>query len=188
MVILQYELPQGFFLDGDIVAYRQIAATLPPKARCAEVGVWRGKSTFSIADILRDKDARIFAVDTWGRGGECVERDEGIAVHGEFCDRVRKYRLNHVISMICLDSLDAAKLFEDEAFDMAFLDRGDHTYEGTRDDIAAWWPKVKKGGILAGHDIGCTFPGVDRAVAEKFQNGQVTRFQQSTVWAVRKGS
>ena len=28
-----------------------------------------------------------------------------------------------------------------------------HEYEGVMEDIVAWWPKLKKGGLLAGHDF-----------------------------------
>ena len=47
---------------------------------------------------------------------------------------------------------------------MIFLD-ADHSYEAATLDIEAWLPKVKKNGILAGHDyINHLYPGVKRAV------------------------
>ena len=27
-----------------------------------------------------------------------------------------------------------------------------HHYEGAKTDLEAWWPKIRSGGILAGHD------------------------------------
>lgn len=48
-------------------------------------------------------------------------------------------------------SVEACHLFEDEYFDFIYLD-ADHSYEGVKKDLEAWWPKVKYGGILAGHD------------------------------------
>ena len=56
-------------------------------------------------------------------------------------------------------------------FDLAFID-ADHSYVGCWGDIQAYWPKIKPGGILAGHDYAynrndCTFgPMVKRAVDE----------------------
>lgn len=41
--------------------------------------------------------------------------------------------------------------FEDGWFDYVYID-SDHTYEAVKKDIELWWPKVKEGGILAGHD------------------------------------
>ncbi|MBU3591454.1 class I SAM-dependent methyltransferase [Polynucleobacter sp. 78F-HAINBA] len=59
----------------------------------------------------------------------------------------------------------AADQFQDESFDLVYID-GDHTYEGVVKDLAAWYPKVKKGGIICGDDIG--WPGVKKAVDEFF--------------------
>lgn len=48
-------------------------------------------------------------------------------------------------------SLDAAKRFDDNSLDWVYID-GDHSYEAVRDDIQAWLPKLKVGGLLAGDD------------------------------------
>ena len=45
----------------------------------------------------------------------------------------------------------------------------DHSYESTLQDIEAWWPKVKSGGVMIGHDYETVqFPGVKRAVQTFF--------------------
>lgn len=59
----------------------------------------------------------------------------------------------------------AATQFLDESFDLVYID-GDHTYEGVVKDLAGWYPKVKKGGVICGDDIG--WPGVKKAVDEFF--------------------
>lgn len=48
-------------------------------------------------------------------------------------------------------SLEAAQQFDDESLDFVYID-GDHSYQAVMDDIEAWLPKVKPGGILAGDD------------------------------------
>eukprot|EP00758_Cryptobia_borreli_P017348 Tbor_TRINITY_DN6182_c4_g1::TRINITY_DN6182_c4_g1_i8::g.22014::m.22014 len=35
-------------------------------------------------------------------------------------------------------------------FDYIYVDAR-HDYKGVLDDISQWWPKLKKGGIMAGH-------------------------------------
>ncbi len=63
-------------------------------------------------------------------------------------------------------SHEAVKDFEDESCDIVFLDM-DHIYEGIKLDIELWLPKVKRGGILAGHDYICEgYPDVKIAVDE----------------------
>ena len=46
----------------------------------------------------------------------------------------------------------AAAMFFDGSLDFVFID-ADHSEEGAYKDIAAWWPKVRAGGFIGGHDI-----------------------------------
>jgi len=55
----------------------------------------------------------------------------------------------------------------DASLDFVFID-ADHSYEGVRDDIADWTPKVRAGGWVMGHDFAPEFPGVEKAVTEAF--------------------
>ena len=49
------------------------------------------------------------------------------------------------------DSADMAADVPDGSLDFVFID-ADHSYEGCLQDLRAWWPKVKPGGLFAGHD------------------------------------
>lgn len=60
-------------------------------------------------------------------------------------------------------STEVAKEFEDKSLDFVFLD-GDHRHAQVREDILAWRPKVRDGGVLCGHDYQEKFPGVIKAV------------------------
>jgi hypothetical protein len=48
-------------------------------------------------------------------------------------------------------SVEAAKQFEDGYFDFVYID-ANHTYESVTADLNAWYPKVREGGMIAGHD------------------------------------
>lgn len=72
--------------------------------------------------------------------------------------------------------------FLQQQFDFVFID-ADHRYEAIKADIAAWWPKVKAGGRLAGHDYTMAFPGVIQAVNEVFAGNVV---QIGSSWCVDK--
>lgn len=48
-------------------------------------------------------------------------------------------------------SHDVAQFIADESLDFVFID-GDHAYESVKQDINDWFPKVRKGGIVSGHD------------------------------------
>jgi hypothetical protein len=46
---------------------------------------------------------------------------------------------------------EAVMLFRDESLDFCYLD-ADHRYEAVRSDLIHWFPKIKSGGIIGGHD------------------------------------
>ena len=80
---------------------------------------------------------------------------------------------NNPIVLMRMDSTRASKLIAPESLDLVFID-AQHCYEGVKKDIENWLPKVKKGGIISGHDYNPNQlfleggNGVGRAVKEKF--------------------
>lgn len=79
-----------------------------------------------------------------------------------------------------LPSVEASKQFEDNSLDYVYID-GCHLYEYVRDDIAAWYPKVRSGGILSGHDFGCfSTAGVILAVSELCKKYNLSVFTRET--------
>jgi hypothetical protein len=56
------------------------------------------------------------------------------------------------VKFIRLKSEEAVLQFPDEYFDFVYID-GNHEYLEALKDCRLWYPKVKKGGILAGHDF-----------------------------------
>ena len=88
----------------------------------------------------------------------------------------------------------ASQAFTDLSLDFVYID-GDHSYEFVSTDIKAWWPRVKSGGILAGHDYTPGNPekdhtyGVIQAVTEFAQTHTLqihTTSEQYATWWVMK--
>lgn len=73
-----------------------------------------------------------------------------------FEDNVKKHDLQDQISVIKSCSWKAASLFQENSIEFVFID-ADHQYESVRKDIMAWYPKMKKGGIISGHDFHHSF-------------------------------
>ena len=82
---------------------------------------------------------------------------------------------------------DAVDFFEDESFDCIFID-GNHEYEYVKNDIKNYYPKVKKGKWLTGHDYNdAGFPGVDKAVKEFAKaNNYIIHEMPGNVWGIIK--
>lgn len=53
--------------------------------------------------------------------------------------------------LLRLTSVEASDTFEDESLDIVYID-GCHKYESVSKDINLWYPKLKTGGVLCGHD------------------------------------
>lgn len=121
----------------------------------AEIGVQTG---YFSEILIRDGEfEKFYSIDFWGEltpdtfnsDGSNYIRTDGESLYNQTIDRLKSYGDKSVV--IKNASIEASKLFEDEFFDFIYLD-ADHSFKGITDDILHWYPKVKRGGILAGHD------------------------------------
>jgi len=120
--------------------------------RGAEIGVMKGNYSATLLRGWRGRE--LLSVDPWRDvPGNAEHAREVLAAFGE---RSRILRMT---------SVEAARLVPDGALDFAYVDAR-HDHASVRADLEAWFPKVRAGGILAGHDY--PEPGVRRAVDEFF--------------------
>jgi len=133
--------------------YANVVRDLSDGAHVVEVGVWQGKSTAALAvEVLNSgKAIRIDVVDHFKGSPEIPKIQQPIDQRAAFEDSIAPVR--HAIRDVH-DALswDAASKYRDRSLDFVFLD-ADHAKTSVLKDLDAWWPKVKPGGILAGHDI-----------------------------------
>ena len=128
-----------------------------------EIGCWEGKSTTFMAEKIKNsvRNIKFFAVDLW----EDYDQKE-LKWKANFDSFLKNIEpLKDYINVIKADSVEAAKQFEDHSVDFIFID-GNHQYEFVKADIQAWFPKLKKDGVIAGHDH--DWEDVKRAVKEAF--------------------
>lgn len=140
-----------------------------------EVGSWKGRSAAFLATEIHNsgKDIRLHCVDTWeGTPDENEHQTDPDVVAGELLDRFKENvaPVAHVISIVRKPSIEAATLYLDDSLDFVFIDAG-HTFADVDADIKAWLPKVRPGGMIAGHDFDWSH-GVQRAVAENIPMAQ----------------
>jgi predicted O-methyltransferase YrrM len=147
----------GWFDYDDIYDEAVAAAPLPGSfhvTRFVELGVAHGRSAIYMAQAIRVSGKLIdfSAIDSWAGGGlEAFERDVlacGVAAY---------------VNAVPMDLEAAARLRAPASVDFVFLD-ADHSLKGTAAAISAWLPKVRPGGIFAGHDFTPEHPGVVEAV------------------------
>lgn len=68
-----------------------------------------------------------------------------------------------------------------EPFDLVFVD-GEHTYRGATEDLAIWSPRVRPGGVVAGHDYAAYYDGVSSAANEALPRGSTLHLGPNTVF------
>ena len=121
-----------------------------------EIGVDVGD--FSHKLLSKCQLDRLYGIDCWSDGFGSDFRPGFYAQAG--CDRYSRCRiaLNEFVNngrshLIKGKSVDVATKFDDSCFDFVYID-GDHSMEMLF-DLYAWTPKVKLGGVIAGHDFKC---------------------------------
>jgi hypothetical protein len=118
-----------------------------------------------------DKNIEFYCIDTWQGSFEHKDSKEIDSLYDIFTENMKP--LDKYYKKIRNNSIEASNQFEDNSLDFVFIDAS-HEYEDVKKDIQTWLPKIKKNGILAGHDYYVGehdyFPGVKRAVDECLTN------------------
>jgi hypothetical protein len=121
------------------------------KNKGVEVGSFKGEYA---KEILSCWDGKLYLVDVW--------RELDIK---EYHDLTNQVNYKSIMAdcfdnikdnedrcfMIRAKSEHAVDLFEDESLDFVYID-ANHKYDAIKQDIELWFPKVRKGGIVSGHD------------------------------------
>ena len=118
----------------------------------AEIGVDKGGFSYHL--LSKTKLDKLYCIDCWmddfGSDHKPEEYDpigenrmkEAMSKLAEFGPRVQ---------FIKSKSVEASASIPDGSLDFCYID-GDHSLEGIYNDLYAWIHKVRKGGMLAGHD------------------------------------
>lgn len=112
----------------------------------AEIGVRRGN--FSLKILKYMKDGKLILVDPWGFNVEGHGRPHD-KNYRAMLQKTADYKDNIIIKREI--STEAAKSVEDESLDFVYIDAL-HDFDNIMMDMLTWIPKVKKGGIVSGHD------------------------------------
>ncbi len=164
-----------------ILLYR-LARSLRKDSVIVEVGSYLGASSVFLAIGAKGTGGVVYCVDTWANDAMSEgSRD----TYQEFLSNTK--RVADYIRPLRGRSLEMAAQFG-ESIDLLFVD-GDHSYEAASDDLRAWLPKLKDGGVVVCHDYGWK-EGVKRAVEELISPVQLSpgRLVSGTYWARVRGT
>lgn len=114
----------------------------------AEIGVWEG--AYSEDLCAANPDLRLTCVDGWmpyTGYTDHVRQDLMQSAYATAQARLAPYPCTFLTTF----SVEAAAKVRDGSLDFVYID-ANHDFEHVVADLAAWSPKVRSGGIVAGHD------------------------------------
>jgi predicted O-methyltransferase YrrM len=165
------ELGESWFTYPGL--YSMVVEKFSTNSHFVEVGVWKGMSAayMAVEIINSGKNIKFDCVDNWEYIEEQKEIPENMfeGLYETFLKNIEPVK--HIITPVRELSWDGAKHYEDNSLDFIFIDAA-HDYESVKKDINAWFPKLKKEGIIAGHDY-TWCDDVKRAVNEFFEGKSI---------------
>ncbi len=132
-----------------------ITSFIPQNSICVEVGVERGD--FSEKILKNIKPFQLFLVDPWAVDDRYKDEFGLATAYGTNDDlKIIKEKFSNEIikNQVILKkgfSYDVVNEFPDDFFDFIYIDAC-HLYECVRDDLKMFLPKLKKNGLMCGHD------------------------------------
>jgi len=120
-----------------------------------ELGVAAGD--FSERILCYPHVGYLYSIDMWAG-----DRGHGIEQYREAVARLNPYRDRNATMRMRFD--EALPLFADESFDFIYVDGYAHDGELNGTTFREWFPKLKRGGIIAGDDYAPDWPLVVAAV------------------------
>lgn len=144
-----------------------------------EIGVDCAQSSMHMLEFI--PNLTLYGVDPYEEYPEMSQRQ----ISFDYMKRYTAY-YGDQFKLIQKRSDDAVADFKDESVDFIFID-GMHAYHQVIKDIRNYYPKIKKGGYIFGHDYKGWATNVDKAVDEFAAEINVTvQFCNQDVWYWRK--
>lgn len=142
----------------------ELNTLLPANPIVAEIGCAEG--LFSRDICIQWKPSLFYMVDNWKQiNDQTGDGNFDNAWHYKNYNEAMERVAGHPVKVLRGLSWEMAAHVPDDSLDLVYLDAC-HMYECVKKDLLNWFPKLKKGGVFAGHDINATQYGVERAVGE----------------------
>lgn len=174
-------LPVAMLTVWDLFHLFFYAKRIPDRGTYLEIGSAAGGSllcAFSGSQISGNM-IRLMAIDNFRYGADIKKEGK---VEAQFLKNTRcipNFDLFRSSSDMARDNLD------NESVDLVFID-GDHSYSQVKKDLLNYGPKLKRNGVLLGHDYTTSYvPGVKKA-ADELLGRKLVVLKNSSIFGVRK--
>tara|TARA_Y100000114_G_C11729596_1_gene312822 strand:+ start:190 stop:933 length:744 start_codon:yes stop_codon:yes gene_type:complete len=117
-----------------------------------EIGVADGVNSMRIFHSMNP--STMYLIDPWvSQNNRAADRGSSQNQHSVALKKA-KNRFSTYSNVVFIKAYaeQVVDNFPDKYFDFIYVD-GDHSYEGCKKDLFMWYPKLKFGGFLGGHDF-----------------------------------
>jgi predicted O-methyltransferase YrrM len=167
-----------------MITLAKLIEPLKPR-RGAEIGVRNADTSQHLLKVF--PDLTLYLIDhypAYEDGLHKITKEMQVEWYAVALERLRPFEDR--TCWVLEPSIEAAEVMPDAVLDFVFID-ANHTYPHPLEDMEAWWPKVRKGGLMTGHDY--LWPGVrqslDEFIAEKDLGGY-TVHHKGDVWVIQR--
>lgn len=168
--------------------YHEMVNIAEDGALFVELGSFLGQSTAAMAAMIKrsNKHIRFDAVDIFELSEFSDDpHHDVIKEHGgnflqAFTNNLLKADVLDIVNIVKATSLQAASRYPDRSISYLMIDAS-HKYEDVCDDIRAWYPKIKMGGIISGDDY--DWEEVKKAVVDTIPNHSI---YDGSTWFLKK--
>lgn len=146
-----------------------------------EIGVARGDNAKNILETLPVQ--KLYLVDPYML---YLEDEILIMTYKDYFSTAKKKLLKFKgkVKFILKYSLEAIDSIPDN-LDFVYID-GNHNYEFVKKDIELYYPKVRRSGVIGGHDFTAKFNGLCRAVNEFINENKLKKYTKNADWWIVK--
>jgi hypothetical protein len=153
--------------NGDKHSIKEFVKNIKPSV-IIEVGTWKGFSAFNMCNVIREEklNTKIYCVDTWlgslefwhnysdtNKTLDLYLKNGYPQVYYQFLSNVVHHGVQDIIVPVPATSTTGAKILEHMNIqaELIYID-GSHETEDVYNDIKAYWPLLREGGIMFGDD------------------------------------
>lgn len=137
------------------ISHRNEIPTLLNQLKLTGMGVEVGSFKGEFAKhISRNWNGKLYMIDVWRELSDSEYTDasnnrDSMAIYESAMKNIDGFE--DKTFMLRMRGELAKDLFVDESLDFVYID-ANHSYDSVKRDIEDWYPKVKKGGLVMGHD------------------------------------
>jgi predicted O-methyltransferase YrrM len=163
-LIVNDEYDQGGWCYDEKRNFIHLLTNITNSKFCVEIGVYKGSSLLSFAEILEEKGGKIVGIDPWSFEMSKNELGDKIfenyiynellkgqetfdLLYKSVSTIIENNQLSNTVSLIRKPSQDAFIEFEKESIDIIHID-GNHNEMNVSRDILLYLPLVKKDGFI----------------------------------------